>query len=276
MRNLNLCNEKIYSGKNTALKHDAAKIIQIHQLAFHEDKSHEEKENEDAIKLYKDFLLKVRELIDFLAIGKTDLEKALVVEYLLHHGTFTNKNLLVGKHLEYNEGINVFENTPNAFNVSRLYYDLFRDLYDYPIIYPCYKSNKENSLKIRYAKDNYAINLCQHDGILYGLDLLKGDIYTFKDEFTLEIISSYLKSYLRYKPYLIMLTNLNCSINDIKQYFNLFKNNVSELPLSLEEYDTIRNRIYGMMEEKDSLVKDFNHNTQPMKDDIHKMLSKTR
>ena len=96
-----------------------------------------------------------------------------MVEYLLHNGILSNQKLLAGKSLTYNEGINVIENWETPFYVSKFYSDLFKDQCDYPITYPCYTSNKDNSYKIRHTQDNYAINLCMHEGNLYGIDLTK-------------------------------------------------------------------------------------------------------
>ena len=281
MRNLftgeiNPFNEKIYTGNNKAKERAMARIFQNDQMLFQKDRAYEKEENKEVIALYKEYLNELKKLILSLNICRTDLEKALVVEYLLQKGFLSNNIENDNNKLQFNLGVNVLENTKSSREISRFYFDLFKYSTDYPLEYPCYSSNRSNSLRSHSAMPNHIIDLAEHNGTLFGIDLTTKRFYTFNSGMEMEELSSQPNLYLRYKPYFEILTK-DHSICDIKTYIDLFKSNAITDALLPEEASALRKKIYEMLDLEQGIIEKFNKDTKPIKEEVHeKLLSKKR
>ncbi len=85
-------------------------------------------------------------------------------------------------------------------------------------------------------------------------------------------LSSNPNIYLRYKPYIEILTK-NYQISDIESFINLFRLSIISGALTPENAEDLRETIYGKLNDKHDEINDFNKATKSLKREIHEELS---
>lgn len=267
--NLNPFNEKLYLTDNRAKISQTAHLLQNDQMLYFKDKSKEKKDNYELIELYHYYLQNILTLLDSLNIAKTDLERAIIIEYFLKSEIITIEPISNDFKLKFYTGVNAILGSHNSECLSKLYFDLFKNRYDYPLEYYAYKSANHS---IKTHTPNTVINLAEHDNTLYGINLLDKKVYTFINNMEMKSINSSKKEYLRYKPYMDILTK-NKSIYDIKNYLEVFKYNVIDFPLTLDEYQILHDRIYKELNIQSDIIHDFKNQQEPLLNEFRKVLS---
>ena len=158
------------------------------------------------IEEYNRFLLVLRNFMKTLGLN-SEIENAIALAWLERNGYLSfNKNITNGQEAK-NEilgryGMSILGGYCVCRNISEMAYDVLRLLDYYVKQLYVYQPNLSLPTSARLKQANHVINLIEHEGVNYGIDLCNGcGLYRFKNKLTLEKITQEIGGKLRYKPY---------------------------------------------------------------------------
>ena len=280
MRNLRLVNENVYSGKNPVIRQKNSFALQTAQFGFMNGLEQEMFQFNEAITAYNSYIEKFIQFLSEAGIGKNDLERAMFFRYLLYNGYLTVGTNDEVHQFEYMIGLNALLNRKTHINVAKLYYDIFKGQYDYPIEYPCFKSERSNSFSAKKASINYAVNIVFYNNSLFGYDAMTNELYRLNGPFEMRTMSEERPVFLRYKPFFdyISKPEIIHSLRDIDarlDYFACYSN----LNITISKEDIEKTYMRIQEQANDNIIKLLSfreYSYEAILDMQQKALSKTR
>lgn len=227
----------------------------------------------EALGKYDLFITKVAEFIKSLGF-KNGYEASVCLSYLIHNGFLSNDlefsdmppNQLAEITCRY--GINIVLGDGCCRNYSAIHKEVFEQLGYHSELFRCYQgSNTFNRAK--YAKANHVINLIQHEGVTYGIDMYNlNNLFHFIDPFILREISTSRRLHLRYKPH-SELEYGESTVDEINQKIERFARYAEARAINPFDYEAglkykTKRKVRG--HEKD--YRDFHEYTKILKKEI--------
>lgn len=226
----------------------------------------------DEINEYNNFLHILKELMESLGFN-TSLENIIAISYLIKNGYLSYEKSFDIKSptddLEIKYGMSIICGMGCCRNFSSFGNDILNLLGYYSKIFYCYTPTFILS-RFSYSEEaNHVINLIEHDGVKYGIDMYNGDtLYGFKNKLILSSISSYYFKSIRYKPYYEIVTG-ESTFDDIDFQLEIFNNESKKNKISSFVYeDGIRAHTLEVMSRHTDLFEDFHSKTKDIKKDL--------
>lgn len=235
----------------------------------------------ETITEYNRFLLLLRDFVKTLGLN-SEIENAVAIAWLVKHGYLSyDKQFSYGK--ETNReilgryGISILGGYCVCRNISELAYDILRLLEYYSKQLYVYQPNMSLPVSARLKPANHVLNLIEHDGIKYGIDLQNGcGLYRFKNRFTLDKITQEIGGKLRYKPYYEFIVGQSTQ-EEIGKQLKQFEIDSKKRTIAPVEYELgiLPDTIAFMNAHKD-MCEDFHNETNETKGHIVRSLQLTK
>lgn len=247
-------------------------LISLFKQSFQNSKNKEHEQNNLLIDEYNLFLGKIIELIDFLNVDQSELERAFIIEYLLYKGYlsfnhYQKKEVYI---LPYHSGINIINGLGVCRHIANFYQDL--NLYKHHQLLAGLLTNGEP--KTIHQNTNHLINLVYYHDTIYGFDLVNKTLWSFINGS--QLIDIQRKNiFLTYRSF-NDLVRTNLSVEDIKRQLILYEESAKKKQLTKEEYRKIKCLIYEKLNERKRILDSFDKDNKNLKKDIsNKVLSKS-
>ena len=235
------------------------------------------RDNKELISLYNKFINEVKNLLEILKIPNNDLGKAIAINLLIHAGVFSYNNQFKIKNnvkeLHCFLGINVISGNACCRHLSAFYEDIFKNAYQYPLIYWRHLSHFKNNFISKNAIGNHVINLVIYHDKLLGIDLLNNDFYYPENQFQMNCLEKYRRSYLRYKPANEIICHKD-TLYDIKDKLLFLDNYSKKESIDFDEIKKIYHEMIIFLKNKKEIYSSFSYDNNYLKKEIkEKILS---
>jgi len=219
---------------------------------------------------YDEFLDEVIDLLKDIGFNN-ELEYAIALGYLIENGylssDFKFKSGTAEDEIKTKFGVSIIEGVGCCRNISSFNKDVLDKMnFNNKLLY-CYQgSTFFKSHKKKAA--NHVINLINHNGNIYGIDLYNSDIlYQFKNEFIMESCAGFYSGKLRYKPYYEIMVG-ESDIDDMMDTVELFREEAKKRKISFLEYEENRYEVRKKIRGEEDKLDDFFDKTKVLKKEI--------
>ena len=227
---------------------------------------------QEIIKNYNRYLLVLRDFMKSLGLN-TEIENTIALAWLIKHGyisvdkEFTGteeKDEILGRY-----GLSIIEGKGVCRNYSEMAYDEMRLLNYYSKQLYCYWPNLSLPKSATVKKANHVINLIEHDGVIYGIDLYNGcALFHFTEPLTLERITLKTGKKIRYKPYYEYILGESTEQQIGAHLLDFEKSSKMKTISAIEYEDEIYPDTISFMNNHKNICEDFHRETQDMKEKL--------
>lgn len=248
----------------------------------HYSRLHEDRENiwiieklyySEALEKYNQFITKVAQFIRSIGYKKP-LESSFCLSLMIHLGylshdmKFSDLPPNLEKEITCKLGINIVTGDGCCRNYSAIHQDVFGELGLDSELFYCYQGHNTFN-RAKRARSNHVINLIQHEGVTYGIDMYNlNNLFHFIDPFLLAEISTTRRSVLRYKPYTELEYGIS-SIEDVQEKLKRFAEYTQTRPINPFDYEAgLKYEMKRKIREQENLFRDFHEETKVLKKEI--------
>lgn len=259
--------------KNTVGIKKQEEIFEACKINLENYKRKEFLNNFDLLIKYDLFLIQVLELLDLLHIHKNELEKAMIIEFMLHKGYLSYNNKFNVQNIDdimhYSHGINII--TGNG--VCRHIANFYRGLAYSDNTFSGILTKNKSLCQYRKQVPNHIINIISYHDSLYGIDLTNKTLFNFDSQYKL-IDCQNPNIAILYTSHNDLFKSL-LSITEIKDKLNLYDKASQKDKITKEEYQLIKCNVLEKLYEKKKILESFSMDTNLLKAEINeKMLLK--
>ena len=247
----------------------------VHFLYTKEDQRLKYKE---IIEKYNRFLLVLRDFFQTLDLD-IEMKNMIALAWMIKNGYLSvekeYKNEELTEEIAGRYGITILEGLGVCRNFTEMGHDLMRLLDYYSKQLYVYSPNMSLPSSARTKKANHVINLIDHEGVKYGMDIYNGcALFHFIDRFTLKRITQKTPKKYRYKPYYEYTTGEK-TIDEIKLELEQMEMESKKPTISAIEYEEgIYPDTIAFMSSHRDLCEDFHRETAGMKRELVNSLYK--
>lgn len=258
--------EKVYLNGNE----EALSIIKEIKKYYIEQKKFCMLNFKNEIEMYNEF---IREVVKFLSSFNitNEIQYSLMISYLTRTGIFSIDDFdfecNLKNELEGFLGLNILYGKGCCRNVSSFFHDVMTSSNKYSEQFYCRASyTKLNFSRIKEA--NHVVNLINDGSNLYGFDAINIGLYYFFSKEELKLLSQYAVSYLRFKPYIGIITD-KYSFEDITEKYSLYEHEVFKPNINIFDYQDLEGDISDRLAKEKALLLDFKEETMELKKAIY-------
>ena len=266
MRYLRYYDEKIYLNGNE----EALTTLKKIKKDYIERKSFCMLNFKNEIEMYNEF---IKEVVKFLSSFNitNEIQYSLMISHLIKNGIFSIDEFDYECKLEYELegflGLNILYGKGCCRNASKFFEDVMTASRKYSEQYYCRASyTKLNFSRLKEA--NHVVNLINDGSNLYGFDAINIGLYYFYSKEEIKLLSQYINSYLRFKPYMGIITDKH-SFEDIDKKYSLYEHEALKPYISIFDYQDLKNEIFNKLNMEKSMLLDFKEETMELKQAIY-------